>query len=304
MTRRTLHAILRGGWRLVALVLCTAGVAGLAGPALAAQPEPWQLGLQPAVTPVMEGITNFHNFILVIITLISVFVLALLVYCVLRFNERANPTPSKTSHNTTLEVAWTVVPVLILVVIAIPSFRLLFFEQDIPEPDLTVKVTGYQWYWSYEYPDHDEMTFDSIMLRDDELQPGQPRLLAVDNDLVVPVGKNVKLLVTAADVIHNWAMPAFGTKMDAIPGRLNETWFRADKVGIYYGQCSELCGKDHAFMPIAVRVVSEEDFAAWLVEAKEEFATRPLPADTQVVETPSAPGGEDVDYAAAIATGR
>ena len=242
-------------------------------------------------SPVMEEITWFHNFLLVLITVITLFVLALLIWVVLRYNERANPTPSKTSHNTMIEVIWTVVPIIILVVVAIPSFRLLFLQLDVPEPDLTIKATGYQWYWSYEYPDQDEMTFDSLMLTDDERTEGQPRLLAVDNEVVVPVGKNVKILVTAADVLHNWTVPAFGVKIDAVPGRLNESWFRATKPGIYYGQCSELCGKDHAFMPIAVRVVSEDEFNTWLAEAKEKFAARPQP-------TRIAGEAEDVDVSA------
>lgn len=282
-------------------LICAGAFAMLiaADPAIAAQPQPWQLGFQPAASPVMEQINWFHNFLLVIITVITLFVLALLIWCIVRFNARANPEPSKTTHNTMIEVVWTVVPIIILVVIAIPSFRLLYLEQTIPEPDLTIKATGYQWYWSYEYPDHDEMTFDSLMLQDDELQPGQPRLLAVDNEVVVPVGKTVKVLVTAADVIHNWAMPAFGVKMDAVPGRLNETWFRADKPGIYYGQCSELCGRDHAFMPIAVRVVSEEEFAVWLAGAKEEFATVPQP--TRVADETDIPAMTGTDEAERLA---
>lgn len=264
--------------RAIGLVLiATAVAAAIALPGEAAQPEPWQLGFQEAATPVMEAINSFHNFILAIITVITLFVLALLIYVMVRFNAKANPTPSKTSHNTTIEVVWTVVPVIILVVIAIPSFRLLYMEQTIPEPDITIKTTGYQWYWSYEYPDQDGMTFDSIMLRDDELAEGQPRLLAVDNPMVVPVGATVKMLVTAGDVLHNWAMPAFGVKMDAVPGRLNETWFRAERVGTYYGQCSELCGRDHAFMPIEVRVVSQEEYALWLDDAKTRFATNSAP---------------------------
>ncbi|MCB1472810.1 MAG: cytochrome c oxidase subunit II [Rhodobiaceae bacterium] len=266
-----------GAAALPALLAIVVIALGFAAPAEAAQPQPWEMGLQPAASPVMEEITWFHNFLLVLITVITLFVLALLIWVVLRYNERANPTPSKTSHNTMIEVIWTVVPIIILVVVAIPSFRLLFLQLDVPEPDLTIKATGYQWYWSYEYPDQDEMTFDSLMLTDDERTEGQPRLLAVDNEVVVPVGKNVKILVTAADVLHNWTVPAFGVKIDAVPGRLNESWFRATKPGIYYGQCSELCGKDHAFMPIAVRVVSEDEFNTWLAEAKEKFAARPQP---------------------------
>lgn len=277
MMQRFLNFNGLGARAVAALVAVLTAVMMLGAPAQASQPKPWEMGLQPAASPVMESIHSFHTFILVIITVITLFVLALLIYVMVRFNERSNPEPSKTSHNTLIEVVWTVVPILVLLVIAVPSFRLLFLELDIPEPDLTIKATGYQWYWSYEYPDAGELAFDSLMLQDDELKDGQPRLLSVDNEVVVPVGKNVKVLVTAADVIHNWAMPAFGVKMDAIPGRLNETWFRADKPGVYHGQCSELCGKDHAFMPIVVRAVSEEEFAAWLEKAKEQFASAPAP---------------------------
>jgi cytochrome c oxidase subunit 2 len=240
----------------------------------------WQLGFQEAATPTMVWIEEFHTLILWIISAIVLFVLALLIIVMVRFNAKSNPVPSKTTHNTFVEVAWTLIPILILLVIAVPSFRLLYFDRTIPDADLTIKAIGNQWYWSYEYPDADGMTFDSLMVEDADLKEGQPRLLAVDNDVVVPVGKTVRVIVTATDVIHNWAIPAFGMKMDAIPGRLNEAWFRADKTGIFYGQCSELCGQRHAFMPIAVRVVSEADYAEWLEKAKQEFAS--APAATQV----------------------
>ncbi|MGI9412554.1 MAG: cytochrome c oxidase subunit II [Hyphomicrobiales bacterium] len=257
------------------------------GHALAAAglPEPWQLGFQDAVTPVMHDINTFHNWMLGLITVIACFVLLLLVYVMVRFNAKANPTPSKTTHNTLIEVIWTVGPILILLAIAVPSFRLLYLQREIPQADMTVKAIGNQWYWSYEYPDHEDLAFDSLMVEDADLQPGQPRLLATDNDVVVPVNKTVRVIVTASDVIHNWAMPSFGIKMDAIPGRLNETWFRAEKVGVYYGQCSELCGIRHAYMPITVRVVSEEEFASWLVEAKEQFAA--APERTNVAQSPA-----------------
>jgi len=248
------------------------GVIAAATAAGAAQPEPWQMGFQPASSPVMEEINAFHNFLLVIITAIALLVLGLLLFCMVRFNARANPTPSKTSHNTLIEVIWTVVPVLILVAIAIPSFRLLYFEATIPESELTIKATGYQWYWGYSYPDHGDFEFFANMIEDADLAPGQPRLLATDTKVVVPVDTNVRLLVTAADVIHNWAMPAFGVKMDAVPGRLNETWFRANETGIYYGQCSELCGVRHAFMPIEVHVVAKDDFDSWVRDAEQEYA--------------------------------
>ncbi len=243
------------------------------------QPRPWQAGLADAASPIMERITWFHNdFLLIIITVITLFVTALLVYCMIRFNARANPTPSKTSHNTLVEVAWTVIPILILVAIAIPSFKLLYFDRIIPKVDMTIKATGNQWYWTFEYQDdnYKGIEFDSIMLEDDELKPGQPRLLAVDNNIVVPINKVVRVVVTASDVIHAFAMPAFGVKIDAIPGRLNETWFKATKTGTFYGQCSELCGVRHAFMPLAIKVVSEEDFKQWVVKAKEEFASLPV----------------------------
>ena len=258
--------------RLIAFVgACVAIVAaGDFAAAKLGQPSPWQLGLQEAASPVMVDVVWFHDFLLWLIAAITLFVLALLVIVAVRFNARANPVPSRTTHNTLIEVIWTVVPVLILVTIAVPSFRLLFFQLDVPPADVTVKATGKQWYWTYSYPDS-KIEFDSLMLREDR-KPDQPRLLAVVNELVVPVDKVVRVLTTGADVIHAFAVPSFGIKIDAIPGRNNETWFKASRVGVYYGQCSELCGKDHAFMPIAVRVVSEADYAAWLEEAKKKFA--------------------------------
>jgi cytochrome c oxidase subunit 2 len=255
------------------LGLAVAGMAFVAaGPASAemGQPAPWEHTLQEAATPVMENIIWFHNFLLVLITLITLFVLALLVIVVVKFNAKANPVPSRTTHNTLIEVAWTLIPVLILVGIAVPSFRLLFLELDVPKPDLTVKVTGKQWYWSYAYPDNGKFEFDSLLDKDK-----QPRLLGVDNEMVVPVNKVVRIQTTGADVIHSFAVPAFGVKIDSVPGRLNESWFKATKTGVFYGQCSELCGKDHAFMPIAVRVVSDQEFATWVEGAKKKFATSP-----------------------------
>lgn len=272
-----------------ALALILAGTSGALAEAVGA-PTPWQMGFQASATPIMERITSFHGYLFWVCVIITLFVTALLGWCIFRFNEKANPEPSTTSHNTTLEVVWTLVPVLILVAIAIPSFRLLYAQQVIPAADMTIKAIGNQWYWSYEYPDHDDLSFDAVMLQDDELKPGQPRLLATDNDVVVPVGKTVRVIVTATDVLHAWAVPAFGVKIDGVPGRLNETWFRAEKTGIYYGQCSELCGKDHAFMPIAVKVVSEEDFAKWLEKAKVEFGSldtgkRPVQLASVNIET-------------------
>jgi cytochrome c oxidase subunit II len=231
------------------------------------QPVPWQIDFQPAASPIMEQIHSFNTYVTIIITLITVFVLALLVYVMVRFNERRNPQPSRTTHNTVLEIAWTIIPVLILVAIAIPSFRLLFAQYDFPKADLNITATGSQWYWTYEYPDHG-ITFDSIMVPEADLKEGQPRLLAVDREVVVPVNKNVIVGLKSNDVIHDWALPAFGVKLDAVPGRLQSTWFRAQREGVYYGQCSELCGRNHAFMPIAVRVVSEAEFADWLGKTK------------------------------------
>jgi cytochrome c oxidase subunit 2 len=260
--------------RLTAFAAAFVTVLG-AGAAYAAQPVPWQLGLQQAATPVMDGIASFHTFLLVIIAAITSFVLALLVIVMVRYNARSNPIPSRTTHNTAIEVLWTVIPVLILVVIAVPSFRLLFNQTAIPPADLTIKATGKQWFWTYTYPDHGPIEFDSLMLQDKDRKAGQPRLLAVDNEVVVPVNKVVRVLTTGSDVIHAFAVPSFGIKIDSVPGRINETWFQATREGTYYGQCSELCGKDHAFMPIAIRVVSESDFNTWLADAKKKFAVNP-----------------------------
>src|SRR5579863_9779841 len=259
------------GRRLLGLVV--AGVTALASGTASAelgQPAPWEFKLQGSATEVMDYITAFHDGLLVVITLITLFVLALLAIVIVKFNAKANPVPSRTTHNTLIEVAWTLIPVLILVGISIPSFRLLFLQLDIPKADVTIKATGKQWYWSYAYPDNGKFEFDSLMAQDK-----QPRLLGVDNEMVVPVNKIVRVETTGADVIHSFAVPAFGIKIDAIPGRLNETWFKATKTGMFYGQCSELCGKDHAFMPIAVKVVSDQDFAAWVEDAKKKFASNP-----------------------------
>lgn len=222
--------------------------------------------MQDAATPVMEHIHSMHNFALVIVAGIFVFVVALLFYIIFRFRD--NPKPSETSHNTWLEIFWTLIPCLIIFIMAVPSFKLLYLEENPPDADMTLKVLAHQWYWSYEYPDHDGISFDSYMKQDEDLLPGEKRLLAVDNMVVVPADTNIRVLVTSADVIHSWAVPAFGVKTDAVPGRLNETWFRAQKEGDFYGQCSELCGMLHGFMPIGVRVVSKDKFAEWVDEAK------------------------------------
>ncbi len=255
---------------IAALALLVPAGAALAG---MGQPSAWEIGLQQAATPVMEDIVWFHNLLLWVIGAIVAFVLVLLIYIMVKFNARANPTPARTTHNTLLEVAWTVLPVMILVFVALPSFRILFFQLNTPPADLTIKATGKQWYWSYAYPDNGNFEFDSLILTEKERKPDQPRLLAVDNEIVVPVNKVVRMQVTGAEVIHSFAVPSFGVKIDAIPGRLNETWFKVTKEGVYYGQCSELCGKDHAFMPIAVRAVSEQAFSTWIEEAKKKFAS-------------------------------
>jgi cytochrome c oxidase subunit 2 len=259
--------------RLAAIAASAGGVLASASAAWAGlgQPTPWQMDLQDSASPVMQDVADFHNFLLWVIVVICAVVLGLLLTCIVRFNARANPTPSRTTHNTPIEIIWTIVPVIILALIAVPSFRLLFVQTQIPKPDLTVKVTGKQWFWSYSYPDSN-FEFDSLMVQEKDLKPGQLRLLAVDNEMVVPVNKVVHVLVTGADVIHSFAVPSFGIRMDAIPGRVNETWFKATIEGVFYGQCSELCGKDHAFMPIAVRVVNEGDFNTWLNGAKQKYA--------------------------------
>ena len=259
--------------RLVAFVV--AGVAFVAAGGVAwaglGEPSPWQIGLQESASPVMDDIVWFHNFLLWLIAAIVLFVLVLLAIIVIRFNARSNPTPSRTTHNTFIEIIWTVVPVLILVTVAVPSFRLLFYQLKVPPADLTVKVTGKQWFWSYSYPDQ-KIEFDSLLVQDKDLKPGQPRVITADEAMVVPVGKVIEVDVTSQDVIHSFSVPSFGIKIDAIPGRLNKTWFKADQVGMFYGQCSNICGIDHAFMPINVRVVSEADYQAWLVQAKKEYA--------------------------------
>ena len=244
--------------------------------ASANQPKEWQLGFQNAASESMRDIVNFHNNLLLpVIIAISVFVLFLMIYTCIRFRESKNPVPSKTTHNVAVEVLWTLIPCLILIVMAVPSFKILYKQDTIPKADVTVKAIGYQWYWGYEYPD-ENIIFESYMIKEDELKENQPRLLTVDNEVVVPVNKVVKVLITANDVLHAWALPSFGVKRDAVPGRINETWFKAEKVGTYYGQCSELCGIQHAFMPITVRVVTDEEYAIWLAEAKMKFANEPI----------------------------
>ncbi len=263
-------------WRILAAPMALLGTLAASASALAdhGMAHPWQLGLQAPVTPVAVQLNDFHNLLLVIITVIAAFVTLLMIVVFFKFNARANPTPRATTHNTLLEVMWTAIPILILVIIAIPSFKLLYFADRSVDAEMTVKAVGHQWYWSYEYPDHGEFTIDATMLADNELKPGQPRLLATDEAIVIPVNTNIRLLIAADDVIHAWAVPAFGVKLDGVPGRLNETWVRVEKEGTYYGQCSELCGTGHGFMPIMVKVVSKSAFAAWVEKAKAEYAAR------------------------------
>ncbi|MCF8483216.1 MAG: cytochrome c oxidase subunit II [Rhodospirillum sp.] len=258
------HAVRTLPWVLGALAL---GVTQAQG----AQPEPWQIGMQPAQSPVADQIHDLHWFITAIMIAVVLAVLGLLIYAAVRFNAKANPTPSTFSHNTKIEVVWTLVPVLILAAIAVPSFRLLYFMDRVQEAEMTLKVTGHQWYWSYDYPDQKEIAFDAFMVGDDDLKEGQLRLLTTDTQVVLPTKTNIRVLITADDVIHSWAMPALGLKTDAVPGRLNETWVRIEEEGTYYGQCSELCGVNHGFMPIEIKAVSRADFDGWVTTAAEEY---------------------------------
>jgi len=268
--------------RLVAAVFlaATLGALALAEPAFADFPRNWQMGFQAPASPTAVQVDWLHNLVLVIVTVITLFVAALLAYVIWRYSAERNPTPSQTSHNTLLEVAWTVVPVLILVVIAIPSFRLVYYQDRTTEADLTLKVTAHQWYWEYTYPDSEDLNFNSYPIAPEDLKPGQMRLLEVDNPVVLPVGKNVRILTTSADVIHSFFIPALGVHRYAIPGRTIETWVRVDRPGMFYGQCNQICGTGHSNMPIAVRAVPEAEFIAWVADAKQRFATREAPSGT------------------------
>jgi cytochrome c oxidase subunit II len=281
MTRLPFSSNFAGQSFIQVVLMC---VGGIFAPAFAGfgQASPAQLGFQEPVTEIMHFINNFHNGMVILITAITVFVLALMLYAMYRFSEKRNPVPSKTTHHVGLEIAWTIIPVLILVVVAIPSFRLLKLDMTLPKADITIKATGHAWYWAYQYPADQGggFGFESNMYTGTP-SAEKPRLLAVDNEVVLPVNKIVRVQVTGADVIHNFAMPSFGLKMDAIPGRLNETWFKAEREGIYYGQCSRLCGQNHAFMPIAIRIVSEAKYAEWLLEAKKKYAGNKAPVFAQ-----------------------
>jgi cytochrome c oxidase subunit II len=258
-------------------------------PGHAAGPRNWQMGFRDAASLTMERITEFHNLLLIIISLIALFVLVLLLYVMYRFSEKRNPTPSKTTHNTLLEVLWTTIPVIILVVVAIPSFKLLYFTDRIEEAEMTIKAIGRQWYWSYEYPDYENFTFDATLVDEEDLEEGQKRLLETDNYVVLPVDTRIRILITASDVLHSFALPALGIKLDGVPGRLNETWVQITREGTYYGQCSEICGTGHSYMPIAVKAVSKEAFAEWVEEAKVEFArVEPPAAQPRLAQAPQA----------------
>ncbi|HTP82994.1 MAG TPA: cytochrome c oxidase subunit II [Alphaproteobacteria bacterium] len=246
-----------------------------AGPAGADYPRPWQLGMQVPASEVKDRINSLHDLLLVIITIITLFVLALLLYVIVRFRASAHPTPTRTTHNTMIEILWTVLPVVILVVIAIPSFKLLYFEDRAPNAKMTLKVTAHQWYWSYAYPDNGNVQFDSYMIQDADLKPGQMRLLSVDNPLVLPVQTDVRILVNGSDVMHSFFITSLGVQIYAVPGRVNETWVNIDRPGTYYGECNQICGDNHAYMPIEIQALSKEDFDKWLATAKTKFAAAP-----------------------------
>lgn len=267
-----------------------------------AKSKPWQMGFPDPASPLAEDMMFFHNDILVPITVvISVFVLLLLLYTCWRFSEKRNPTPSKTTHNSLLEVVWTLVPILILIGIAVPSFKILYETDKVADADMTLKITGHQWYWSYEYPDNGDFTFDANMIATEDLQPGQKRLMDTDNIVYLPTNTKVRILVTSTDVIHNWSVSEFGVRIDSVPGRLNEAWVSIDKPGMYYGFCSELCGTNHSFMPIAVKAVSPEEFKAWVEKAKEKYASVDggKPATRAVASNTAVPAGEPIRLAQA-----
>ena len=268
--------------RLAAVMLCTFALPLHA--ALAQQPRPWEIGMQPAFSPVKRQIIHLHDLIMVIITVITLFVAGLLLWVCYRYSAKRNPVPSRTAHHTTLEIAWTLLPVLILVVIAIPSFRLVYYEDRTVDPDLTIKVTGHQWYWEYTYPEKGPIDFQSYIVPEDQLKPGQLRLLTVDNQLVLPVGKRVRILATSGDVIHSFFIPSLGVQRYAIPGRTIETWVEITRPGDYYGECNQICGTNHSQMPISIHAVPEREFEAWVSEAKTKYSQGTLPPNIRFAE--------------------
>lgn len=262
-------------------IYCLALLVSITTPAMASEPTLWGINFQDAASPMAERIHGFHDMLLWIIISTALFVLGLLIWVVIRYNHKANPEPKQFTHNVLLEVIWTAVPIIILIVIAIPSFQILYYNDRTENPEMTLKIVGYQWYWNYEYPDHGDISFDSYMIAEDDLEPTQTRLLSTDTQVVLPIDTNIQLLISAGDVLHSWTIPAFGVKMDAVPGRWNETWVNISKPGVYYGQCSELCGKDHAYMPIEIKAVSKEEFKTWALSngaSAEDFETATIEA--------------------------
>jgi len=284
---------------LAVLAVAAIGITATAAIAWADAPRPWELGMQAPATPVKDRLSAFHDELLVITFLIALFVLGLLLYVIVRFNQARHPVPTRTSHNTIVEMLWTVVPVLILVIIAIPSFKLMYYMDRVPNPDMTIKVTAHQWYWSYDYPDQGDVSFDSNIIPESDLKPGQKRLLDVDNPLVVPVDTVIRVYVTGTDVIHSWFVPSFGVQEYAVVGRLNESWMKVEHPGVYYGQCNQICGVNHAFMPIKVEAVAKDEFQRWLADAKKKYAhhdegggaVRVAAASAATDAAPAAPAG-------------
>jgi cytochrome c oxidase subunit 2 len=295
MVRMTRAAIKNLGWRFAAAIYVGLAVMLLAGAAFADKPEPWQLGMQTPATPITQRIHDFHNELLVVITVITLIVFGLLGWIMIKFNARAHPVPTRTTHNTLIEILWTVVPVVILVMIAIPSFRLMYFMDRVPESKMTIKITGHQWYWEYNYPDNGNIDFNSNLIADKDLKPGDQRLLEVDNPLVIPAKTNIRIQVAGTDVIHSWFVPSFGVQEYAVVGRLNEAWVNVNEPGTYYGECNQICGVNHAFMPIKVVVMNQADFDTWVAKAKTAFAppenTTKVAAANSVTATEPAQAG-------------
>jgi len=295
MVRKTRAAIKDLGSRFAPAIYVGLAVMLLGGAAFADKPEPWQLGMQAPATPITQRIHDFHNELLIVITLITLFVFGLLGWIMIKFNARANPVPTRTTHNTFIEILWTVVPVVILVMIAIPSFRLMYYMDRVPDSKMTIKITGHQWYWEYNYPDNGNIGFNSNIVADKDLKPGDQRLLEVDNPLVIPAKTNIRIQVAGTDVIHSWFVPSFGVQEYAVVGRLNEAWVNVNEPGTYYGECNQICGVNHAFMPIKVVVMNQADFDKWLAKAKTAFApadnaTKVATADSATATAPAQAG--------------